>query len=43
LRWFSREELSSSIGDIILPGRTSIARAMIEHWYGAELPDGGQW
>jgi NAD+ diphosphatase len=42
LRWFSREELSSSIGDIILPGRTSIARAMIEHWYGAELPDGGQ-
>jgi len=43
LRWFSRDELSSSIGDIILPGRTSIARAMIEHWYGSELPDGGQW
>jgi len=43
LRWFSREELAGSVGEIILPGRTSIARAMIEHWYGSELPDGGQW
>lgn len=43
LRWFTRDELAHSVGDIVLPGRTSIARAMIEHWYGAQLPDGGQW
>jgi len=24
-----------------LPGKTSIARAMIEHWYGGAIEDGG--
>ncbi len=43
LRWFTREELAQSLGEVILPGRTSIARAMIEHWYGEPLPDGGVW
>lgn len=37
LRWFSREELLASLDDIILPGRSSIARAILEHWYGAPI------
>ena len=41
LRWFSRDELVSSLDQIMLPGRTSIARAMIEHWLGNPLPDEG--
>lgn len=42
LRWFSRADLTAAVGggDVILPGRTSIARAIIEHWYGAEIADG---
>lgn len=39
LRWFSREDLQASLDDIVLPGRTSIARAMIEDWYGGPLPE----
>jgi NAD+ diphosphatase len=39
LRWFSRSELKTSLGAIMLPGRTSIARAMIEDWLGETLPD----
>jgi NAD+ diphosphatase len=39
LRWFSREDLSAALGTILLPGRTSIARAMIEDWFGQTLPD----
>ncbi|WP_423923215.1 NAD(+) diphosphatase [Frigoribacterium sp. 2-23] len=37
LRWFSRDELAASLDDVILPGRTSIARAIIEDWFGAPL------
>lgn len=40
LRWFSREELLASLGEVLLPGRPSIARAMIEDWLGQELPEG---
>jgi len=40
LRWFSREELLASLGEVLLPGRPSIARAMIESWLGQELPEG---
>jgi len=40
LRWFGREDLVSSLDSIVLPGRTSIARAMIEQWLGREIPDG---
>lgn len=39
LRWFSRTELKNSLDEIVLPGRTSIARAMIEDWLGETLPD----
>ncbi|MBX3068494.1 MAG: NAD(+) diphosphatase [Cryobacterium sp.] len=31
LKWFTREELRSN-SDVVLPGKTSIARAMIEAW-----------
>jgi len=37
LRWFSRDELAASLGDVLLPGRTSIARAIIEDWFGGEI------
>ena len=37
LRWFARDELASNLGEILLPGRTSIARAIIEDWYGGVL------
>ncbi|MCY7289072.1 MAG: NAD(+) diphosphatase [Cryobacterium sp.] len=40
LRWFSRDELRASGDAIILPGRSSIARAIIEHWLGAPLDFG---
>lgn len=37
LRWFSREELASQASTMLLPNRISIARAIIERWYGQEL------
>jgi len=37
LRWFTREELAASLGEVRLPMRTSIARAIIERWYGSPL------
>lgn len=39
-RWFDRPELVEAIeqGTVVLPGRASIARALIEDWYGAALP-----
>lgn len=41
-RWLTRDELAAALADgsIGLPGRASIARALIEDWYGDELPDG---
>lgn len=41
-RWFSREQLLAETGStLLLPGRTSIARSIIEHWYGGRLE--GDW
>lgn len=37
LRWFSREELREQASEILLPSRLSIARALIENWFGAEI------
>ncbi|NQX26915.1 NAD(+) diphosphatase [Microbacteriaceae bacterium VKM Ac-2854] len=37
LRWFTREQLRDAANTVLLPGRSSIARAMIEDWYGGEL------
>ena len=41
-RWFDRETLLAELldGRLTLPPPLSIARRLIEHWYGAELPDG---
>ncbi|MCO5999971.1 NAD(+) diphosphatase [Actinoallomurus rhizosphaericola] len=42
-RWYTREELKAATeaGEILLPGRVSIARQLIERWYGGRLP--GDW
>ena len=40
LRWFTRDELTAALGDILLPGPTSIARAIIEDWFGGPIDDG---
>ncbi len=41
VRWFSRRELAEAAesGEILLSGQISIARALIEHWYGGPVPD----
>jgi len=40
LRWFSRDELEAALPTIALPGPTSIARQMIDHWFGKPLVSG---
>jgi len=45
-RWFTRDEMLASIeaGELGIAPTSSIARRLIEYWYGAELPDGpGAW
>ncbi|WP_069387314.1 NAD(+) diphosphatase [Cellulosimicrobium cellulans] len=39
-RWFTRAELERDVrsGDVLLPGRGSIARALVEEWFGGALP-----
>ncbi|HEY0717258.1 MAG TPA: NAD(+) diphosphatase [Streptosporangiaceae bacterium] len=41
-RWYSRDELIGVLaaGKLALPPAVSIARRIIEAWYGGELPDG---
>ena len=47
VRWFTRPELAAAVesGDVVLPPVVSIARQLIEHWFGAPLADpaGGRW
>ncbi|SMF44987.1 NAD+ diphosphatase [Cellulosimicrobium cellulans J34] len=40
-RWFTRPGLAEAVraGDVLLPGRASIARALVEDWFGGRLPD----
>jgi NAD+ diphosphatase len=40
-RWFSREELQEAVlsGEITISSRLSIARSLIEHWYGGRIQD----
>ena len=40
-RWFSRSELREAVlsGEIVISSRLSIARSLIEHWYGGVLQD----
>jgi NAD+ diphosphatase len=45
-RWFTREEMLAAIGtgELALAPTSSIARRLIEFWYGGELPGGpGSW
>jgi NAD+ diphosphatase len=43
VRWFTREELGVACaqGEVRVPPAVSIARRLIEHWYGRELD--GSW
>lgn len=43
LRWFTRGELKASLNDIVLPGKVSIARALIEQWLGENLEQEDAW
>jgi NAD+ diphosphatase len=43
LRWFDRTELRSALGRVALPGETSIARWMLERWYGGPLDSSLPW
>jgi NAD+ diphosphatase len=39
LRWFTRDEIADPESGVLLPGSSSIARAIIERWYGGPLPE----
>lgn len=43
LRWFTREDLSGANPDIGLPGGSSIARWLLERWYGGPVDEGMPW
>ena len=40
LRWFTRDELKAEAHHMLLPGKLSIARAIIEKWLGEKLESG---
>ena len=37
LRWFSRAEITAEAKSILLPGNSTISRALIELWYGSPI------
>jgi NTP pyrophosphohydrolases containing a Zn-finger, probably nucleic-acid-binding len=37
LRWFSRADLQAEASELLLPGKATISRAMIELWFGKEI------
>ncbi|MFB2581654.1 NAD(+) diphosphatase [Herbiconiux sp. P15] len=39
LRWFTRDEIADPESGVLLPGASSIARAIIERWFGGPLPE----
>ena len=43
LRWFSRDELAAATQEVALPGGTSIARWLLERWYGGPVPESRPW
>jgi len=43
LRWFSREDFIAEAESLLLPGKASISRALIEHWFGGPLPTQEAW
>jgi NAD+ diphosphatase len=44
-RWFSRDEFASALraGEVLLPSAASVARRLIEQWYGSPLPPDNRW
>jgi NAD+ diphosphatase len=44
-RWWTPEEFSADIAarELLLPPRVSIARRLIEDWYGGPIEDGADW
>ncbi|WP_129338179.1 NAD(+) diphosphatase [Cellulomonas endophytica] len=40
-RWFTRQEVADEVraGRLVLPGRSSIAHALVAEWYGGPLPE----
>lgn len=44
-RWFSRDELRAGMeaGEILPPSGISIARHLVELWYGEPLPSAARW
>ena len=45
VKWFSRDEFQASVlnGTLILPPRISVARRMVEYWFGGEIESGESW
>jgi NAD+ diphosphatase len=43
LRFFSRDDLVAEMDSIWLPGSTSIARAILEEWFGGPIEDTNKW
>lgn len=45
VKWFSRDEFQTSVlnGTLILPPRISVARRMVEYWFGGEIESGESW
>lgn len=37
-RWFSRQELATEAPDLVLPSKLTIARALIDRWFGEDIP-----
>ena len=38
-RWFTRDELTAALADgsLVVSGRISISRRILEHWYGGAI------
>jgi NAD+ diphosphatase len=45
VRWWTREEFTADIAarELLLPPRVSIARRLIEDWYGGPIQDAADW
>ncbi|QEO15569.1 NAD(+) diphosphatase [Agromyces intestinalis] len=43
LRWFSRDDLDRALPEVVLPGGASIARWLIERWYGGPIDSNAPW
>lgn len=41
VRWFTREEMAAqcAAGEVMIPGTISIARRLVENWYGEPMPE----